>query len=246
MTKLKRYDFLDSLRGLTIVSMILYHFVWDLVFIFGQDLVWFKTGFSYIWQQSICWCFILLSGFCFNLSSRKLRRGLIVFGCGAGVSIVTGVFMPDEIIIFGILTFIGSAMLIMTFLQKFIQKVPARLGAIVSFILFAFSKNITLGYLGFFGIKLIYLPNILYANVVSTYFGFLSDDFYSADYFPIFPWIFLFVCGFFIGKLFLHNNLLDKIQFKSNKILAQIGKYSLWIYLAHQPLIYGILYLIYM
>ena len=59
---------------------------------------------AYIWQQSICWTFILLSGFCIPFSRRLLRRGLEVFGAGALVMLVTNLVLPEDRVIFGVLT----------------------------------------------------------------------------------------------------------------------------------------------
>ena len=104
----RRSGTLDSLRGLTLVSMMAYHACWDLVYLFHADWDWYRGTGAYIWQQSICWTFILLSGFCFSLGRRPLRRGLTVFGCGWVVTLVTVLFMPEEQIWFGVLTLIGS------------------------------------------------------------------------------------------------------------------------------------------
>ena len=57
-----RYAGLDTLRGVTLVSMMAYHACWDLVYIFGMDWDWYGSFGAYLWQQSICWTFILLSG----------------------------------------------------------------------------------------------------------------------------------------------------------------------------------------
>ena len=56
----------DVLRGLTVVSMVLFHGMWDAVFLFGLRAPWYTALPGYLWQQSICWTFILLSGFCFR------------------------------------------------------------------------------------------------------------------------------------------------------------------------------------
>ena len=69
----RRIASLDALRGLTLVSMIAYHACWDLVYLFHADWDWYRGTGAYIWQQSICWTFILLSGFCFSLGRRPLR-----------------------------------------------------------------------------------------------------------------------------------------------------------------------------
>ena len=59
-----RYALLDELRGLDLVSMMLYHGCWDLVNLFGIQADWYYSLPGHLWQQSICWVFILLSGFC--------------------------------------------------------------------------------------------------------------------------------------------------------------------------------------
>ena len=70
-----RLILLDELRGLTLISMILYHFMWDLYYIVGITFPW-KHGMyapgMHIWQQSICWTFILLSGVLTLIGSSML------------------------------------------------------------------------------------------------------------------------------------------------------------------------------
>ena len=77
-----RWDGLDTLRGADLVSMMLYHAAWDLVYVFGIPWAWYGSYGAYLWQQSICWTFLLLSGYCFHLGHRRLRRGLLVSGGG--------------------------------------------------------------------------------------------------------------------------------------------------------------------
>lgn len=77
-----RYTLLDELRGLDLVSMMLYHGCWDLVNLFGIQADWYYGLPGHLWQQSICWVFILLSGFCVQLGHHTLRRGAQVFGAG--------------------------------------------------------------------------------------------------------------------------------------------------------------------
>ena len=123
MEKRKRLHGLDLLRGVTLLSMIAYHGTWNLVYLFGVDLPWYEKLPGYIWQQSICWTFILLSGFCWSMSRNHLRRGLLVFGGGAVVSLVTCLLMPDSRILFGILTCLGSCMLLMIPLEKLLGQI---------------------------------------------------------------------------------------------------------------------------
>ena len=71
---INRIQFLDALRGICILSMAAYHTMWDCVNIIGVDAPWFNGSFAYIWQQSIGWTFIFLSGFCINLGKKKIKR----------------------------------------------------------------------------------------------------------------------------------------------------------------------------
>ncbi len=100
----RRYQVLDTIRGCALVSMILYHACWDLVYLFGMDWPWYHGFAAYVWQQSICWTFILLSGYCFALGRHQFRRGLTVFFCGALITAVTWTLMPENLVLFGVLT----------------------------------------------------------------------------------------------------------------------------------------------
>lgn len=241
MEKKKRSGLLDSLRGITVIQMVLYHAIWDLVFIFGVDWGWYHGTGAYIWQQCICCTFILLSGFCSAISRHPVKRGLIVFGIGGAVTLVTAVCMPDEIVLFGVLTLIGSCMLLQALLRRPLSHVPPAPGAVLSLLLFFFTRHIDMGYLGFFGKKLINLPDALYANLFTAYFGFCPPGFYSTDYFSLFPWIFLFLTGFFLHGLL--GDAILKISWKGIAPLNFIGRHALEIYTVHQPVIYGMLLL---
>ena len=78
-----RCALLDELRGLDLISMMLYHGMWDLVYLFGVRAPWYGSWQGELWQQSICWVFILLSGFCLPLGRHPVKRGAMVFWCGA-------------------------------------------------------------------------------------------------------------------------------------------------------------------
>ena len=181
-----RYALLDELRGLDLLSMMLYHGCWDLVNLFGIQADWYYGLPGHLWQQSICWVFILLSGFCVQLGHHTLRRGAQVFGAGALVTAVTLLFMPEDRVIFGVLTLLGSAMLLTGLLEKPLRHIPPAAGFAISAALFALTRNVSVGYLGFGSLRL-WLPQTLYANCVTAYFGFYPWWFYSTDYFALAP-----------------------------------------------------------
>ena len=243
--KSSRYTLLDTLRGIALVSMILYHGTWDLVYAFGVKLSWFPSNFSHIWQQSICQTFILLSGFCFSLGKHRLKRGLIVFGAGLLVSISTCIFMPQSKILFGVLTLIGASMLIMVPLARPLEKINPYVGTTASLLLFWLTRRITKGIIGFGSLELLRLPKWLYHSYATAFIGFPKTGFRSSDYFPLFPWIFLFIAGFFIYRIFKRHDILRRLPSVSLPLFAFVGKHSLIAYLLHQPIVYGALYVIF-
>lgn len=240
----KRYALLDSLRGLVLISMIAFHTAWDMVYMFNVDWSWYKSEMAYVWQQSICWSFILLSGFCWSFGKNKWKRGIVVFVAGAIVTIVTLIFMPRDRVVFGVLTFLGTAMLLMIPLDKVLHRCKPVVGLIISFGLFVLTRNVNDGWLGFESWRLVKLPGEWYTGWIATFLGFTEDTFFSTDYFSVFPWLFLFITGYFLHKLLEEKNGMELLMHGKCTPLETLGKNSLLIYMLHQPIIYGVLCLI--
>lgn len=233
---------LDSLRGLTLVSMIAYHTCWDLVYLYGFDWGWYRSFQAYVWQQSICCTFILLSGFCWQMGHHPLRRGLMSFLGGAAVSLATLLVMPEEPVRFGVLTFLGTAALLTVPLRPLLSRVPPRLGLAVSFGLFLVLRDVNDGFLGFAGVPLLSLPQGWYANLLTAGLGFPAPGFVSSDYFSLLPWLLLFWTGFHLYRLRPETPALPDIRLPGFSVL---GRHSLLIYLLHQPVVYGLLALLF-
>ena len=234
----ERYHLLDTIRGITLISMIAYHASWDLVYIAGVNWHWYMSRQAFYWQQSICWTFILLSGFCMVFSRHWLKRGLTVFAGGALVTLVTLAVLPQDRVVFGVLTFLGTAMLLAGALEGVLDRIPPAAGVAASALLFALCRNINRGYLGFGRIRLM-LPGTLYRNLLTAFFGFPAPEFFSTDYFSLLPWIFLFFCGCFAGRLALKKGWLKHpCMYYNIPVLSLPGRHSLLIYLVHQPVIY--------
>lgn len=235
--KKERYHLLDAIRGLTLISMIAYHGMYDLVNIYGLPYVWFWTKPGYIWQQSICWTFILLSGFCWRLGSRPLKRGLIISAAGLIITAVTAVFMPSERILFGILTFTGAAMIALVPINRWLDKIPAWAGLLVSGCLFAATRNINDGMWGFEEMVLGTVPEGLYRGLFMTFLGFPEPGFFSGDYFSFFPWIFLYLCGYFLYGIVLRYECVKNVLKLRIPVLGWLGRNTLPIYMIHQPVL---------
>ena len=136
-------------------------------------------------------------------------------------------------------------MLLLIPLEHIFKKVKPGLGGIISFLLFEATRNINEGYVGIGTWAKIDLPREWYANLFSSYLGFTSADFWSTDYFSIFPWIFLYITGYFLYQAAVKTKCMCWFTGIRFKILEKIGRHSLIIYLLHQPLLYGMLYVIF-
>ncbi len=232
-----RYNLIDAIRALAIISMVTYHLCYDIFIVYGVD-----GGFPYypgviVWERSICSTFIFVSGISLNFSRHAVRRGIIVNLCGLVISAVMLIFMPSQQIWFGVLNLIGCSMLITYALRKPLGHIPPLVGMLVSFLLFSFLYGVPNGYVGFFKTRLAVLPSELYFTDFLAPVGLPSLGFRSSDYFPLIPWLFLFICGWFFWR-FIKEHEWDGVFRFNIPVLSFIGRYSLIIYMAHQPILY--------
>ncbi len=243
--KNKRYLLLDEIRGFWMINMVVYHAVWDLVYLFGFDFAWYGGWLRDIWRIAIRLGFVLLSGYCWQMGKKKLKRGAIVFGGGLLVTAATLIVTPESRIIFGVLTFLGSAMLLLIPMSKILNKIPAIPGVIVNALLFVVTYPVGDGYLAVGDVILWKIPREWYANTVTTYLGFPEPGFWSTDYFGLFPWIFLYIAGYFCYTILKKKDGLNWAKREICPPLGFVGRHSLLIYMLHQPVIYGICLLLF-
>ena len=236
-----RYHLLDALRGLALIGMIIYHFCYDLTEIFQVSLAWFQgTGIHY-WQQLNCAVFILISGICVHFSRHLLRRGILISLWGGVISVFTAVFIPEEQIILGILSFLGIMMIFCAFLKPLLNhtKKEPRFFLAVALLGFYIFYSLPQDYLNFFFWQISIPESWHNLGAVSNLLGFKTEQFSSADYFPLLPWSFLFLSGYFIWAIIAKC----PPQFLKCRIvfLSFFGRHSLLVYLLHQPVIYALL-----
>ena len=108
-------------------------------------------------------------------------------------------------------------------------------------LLFLLLRDVDRGGLGFEGVWLCRLPKGLYRNHLTAILGFPPADFFSTDYFPLLSWLFLFLTGYFLYRLRPERE-------PSNlrlPVVTALGRHSLVAYLLHQPMIYGLLWLLF-
>lgn len=246
----KRLELIDTARGITIISMILFHTCWFMNY-FGMLItseMLFGRGFT-IWERTICCSFIFISGFSFSLGKRHLRNGLLILSLGVAITILSVLFAYDVRDIFGVLWLLGLSVLLMMPLVKVfklenISKQTAT-GLFFAFLLiFVYLWNINFGYIGFKNYLYLELPGFLYNGLFMTLLGFTKRGFYSVDYFSLLPWFFLYMTGFFFHKIVRNTKFESDVLTRGLPILKWMGRHSLIIYLIHPVVIFISLYII--
>lgn len=231
-----RYGVLDALRGFSMISMVLYHAMYDLVAIYGLDVRWYFDAPGHIWQQSICRTFIFLSGICFGFSRSPIKNGIRISLCGLAVSLATFIFMPSQMVIMGVLSLLGASVLLMIPLSRVLGKKPW-LSFFVMVLLFVITRDINSGYLSIFGAARLSLPTWVYSVPLGFIIGFVPSGFYSSDYFSLMPWFFLFAAGHSFWVAMKKNERFCLLLQGEVPLLSAIGRHSLIVYMLHQPVI---------
>ena len=224
---------LDALRGLCILGMIGIHFTFDLTALYGI-LDWeYPPAFSFLMDWGGV-AFFLISGVCATLGSRCVRRGLTVLGCGLVVSAVTagmyllGLADPAVIIYFGVLHCLGLCMILWHFLGKLPTPVLGVLGVILT------------------GLGLWFRTRLVQTRWL-VWLGLLYEGFTTSDYFPVLPYLGFFLLGAVLGRKLYKNKTTLLPGMGSGlpaRVLQWIGRWSLPIYMLHQPILTGIIFLI--
>lgn len=230
-----RYQLLDILRGVAIIAMVVFHIAWDLYY-FGYSPVDVTTDLGWvIFQKSILSSFLLLVGAGLVLAHGKAirwnrfwRRFAIVVACALLVTAGTYWMFPDYFVFFGVLHAIALFSLLGL---AFLRLPPLPVAAL--------------------GVAMI-AANLLYNDPVFAsrelgWIGFWPTSPPTSDVVPIFPWFGVVLLGIAIMRLILASRLAEDLGHLNSdepaaKGLAFMGRWSLPIYVLHQPLIIAVLF----
>lgn len=231
-----RFNSIDILRGIAILGMIAFHANYMLEHVFYISDFHFSDTFWYFLWRIVAILFITLSWAAFFFSSyrknrthilrRSWHRCIMLSSIALSITIITHVFFFEQRIYFGIIHFFALASLLMPFLIRFSFRVHIIL-IIVSFLFpyFPIPSNISL----------LTLP-----------LWFPPWDFYSADYYPLFPWIGYMIIGYLMTAFLFHHGWERYFIFPRmwTEWLAWTWKHSLILYVVHVPILYGVFYLL--
>lgn len=219
-----RYGEIDVLRATAIALMVLFHLVYDLKEFAGVNIDYQAPFWFFIGKISAL-LFIFISGLCSGFSRFPVRRGIKVLFYGMVITIVTYLFMKDEYVRFGILHFLGVAMILSGILFKLSSRMLWGLASLAALLGFWFKGQVV-------NTSLL-LP-----------FGLLYGGFRSIDYYPLFPYLAVTIVGILAYRSLYAKRMKPLVEVKLNsKLIRWLSRNSLGIYLLHQPIILLIIYM---
>lgn len=236
-----RIGLIDEIRGFAILCMVVYHTFYDIVVLFSVDIPAFYSPAMNLIRDLFVFGFVFISGASARLSRSNLNRGLICFGLGMGMTVITLLFIPSQPILFGILHCLGICMILHPLLGRLVDHLPAWLGVGLFLLCFLLTYQLPYRHLGIEGILSFDLPASVYQTSFLFPIGLPSSEFFSADYFPLLPWLFAFLLGSYFGRWLKKGNAPAWCKKAHIPPLAFVGRHTIWVYLLHQPIIYGIL-----
>jgi len=216
---------LDLMRGIAIIMMIAFHFIYDLNSFGFSDIPLFTHWAGIAWRCLIVFLFLSAVGISLviahskGIKFKKFLKRLLYLGIAAlFVSAGTYVMFPDGWVYFGILHLIWfSTIIAISFVN--LPKTSLLIAALI--LIGAIFDQPNLSFISY--LLEPYLP-----------FG-------SVDYYPLFPWLSFVFIGIYLG----HNPYYQKIFIFRLNWLEVIGKHALIIYLTHQIVLFSIVSLAY-
>jgi uncharacterized membrane protein len=235
-----RVGAIDAWRGAAIVLMIAYHFCFDLNYfhVIHQDmhhqLFWVSA------RSLIVTMFLTLVGISLVLSAHRQpgwrgfgMRQFRIGACAVLVSAGSYAMFPATFIYFGILHFIFFASFIGMALVR--ARVPA----------------IALAAAGVLAIATaLFWSDPWFDAAPWRWVGFMTHKPFTEDYVPMFPWIGVVLLGIALGKILLAKVLKPAApgavatRNPALRLGRLMGRHSLLIYMVHQPLLMGVLYVL--
>jgi uncharacterized membrane protein len=214
-----RFAYLDALRGMAVVWMIIFHFSYDLKMF--HYLNWdFTHGFWFAFPRVIAFTFLFCVGISLHLThqgkikwSSLKKRSLKLALSALAVSLGTYVMFPSQWIFFGTLhcIFVGSIFGALLVNHR-------KLSVILLFVILILQYGLH------FDIK--WVSSIVQKS--------------SLDFIPVYPWFWAILSGIVLAPYLSRMSFLNRV--KPNKFLNFLGQHSLKIYLLHQPVLFGLIW----
>ena len=222
----------DTLRGIAIVAMAIYHFCFDLRY-FGFLRADLEHDWRWITARTlILSTFLLVAGVSAVLADRAdpgrtSRRWLVHVGLIAAaalaVSVGSWLMFPQTWIWFGVLHAIAASLLVA---RPFLRRPALAAAAGIAIV----------------GAGLVY-HDAAFDNRLLGWLGFMTAKPPTEDYVPLFPWTGVLLLGIAAGHALSRGRFAALAPLsRAPALLGFLGRHSLAFYLLHQPVLIGALW----
>ena len=213
--------------------MVFYHVLYDLSELGGvKTLLGIEINLSSaFWlaaQYFFAGLFIILCGISSTISRSNIRRALKLLGVAVIITAATMIYNSSSAIHFGILHCLGICILIYGLMFEKSKPLACVGAAAVVF--------------GLYAALFLFMRNMPVRFNWLLPFGITSNTYTSLDYFPLLPWLGVYLAGVALGKS-IYSQKRSLIQKRlPETFINTAGRHSLLIYVVHQPVIIAIFY----
>ncbi|MCL2494991.1 MAG: DUF1624 domain-containing protein [Oscillospiraceae bacterium] len=265
---LRRVTVIDELRGLCVLAMVGYHWLYVLGSQFGY--AWGMSLYEFLGpaQPLGAGMFILIAGISTRFSRNVRKRGYLLTVIALAITGVTVLLLPylgigEMRVWFGIIHLLAASTLLFSFCRRVFDAIPSFVGLVLCLALFFLFAPVGQGYLGMFGFHW-NMPEALYRSNALAFLGFHTPEFQAFDHYPLLPYFFIFLFGTFMGgiirpssKIWVnvrwrrretsgwYDEGLPEFCYRPHSAFFNfLGRRALWIYLLHIPVFYGLVYVV--
>ncbi len=236
-----RVDVVDAARGFAVAMMITYHFCFDLTYFGWTDWAMLVDGRWIAWRSTVVTSFLFVAGVSLALRDARnqtqrfldrsfVKRWLQIAVAAALVTAGSAALFPQSFIYFGVLHFVAVAIVACRRAPRLgLWAVPLGCAAIA----------IGLGW-----------SDASFNPRFFDWIGFATEKPQTEDYVPLFPWLGVVLIGCGVGAFWARAGFRlspaplaawSAVPRPLCRVLAAMGRWSLTIYLVHQPLMLGAL-----
>jgi len=232
--KKERIEIIDALRGFAVTLMVIHHALYNMAVLLDAPWWLYRNPVFDVLQAFFIGLFITISGISSRFSRDNVKRGCIVIVFAFLITyITTGMDMPIN---FGILHLLGFLMLFYGVTRKLWDNIPGKAAPVIYISLVIASV--------FARVYLSPVSDNYALHDILSILGWRQQGFISYDYQPVLPWIFVFLFGTWAGKYIMERKFPGWFYNVKVPVFPFIGRHALVIYIAHQPVLFGLTYLI--
>ncbi len=242
----RRVELVDAARGVAVAMMIAYHLCFDLTYFHWADWPMLDDARWIAWRSTIVASFLFVVGLSLALRDARerqgpggdaswsdpdfLRRWSRIAAAAALVTAGSALLFPATFIYFGVLHFVAVALWIC-------RRAP-RLGG------WAIGVGIAV-----LALELSFSSHAFDPKGID-WIGFAAEKPLTEDYVPLFPWLGVVLLGCGVGALWARCGFgvsprataaWGLVPAAVRRTLVTMGRWSLTIYLLHQPLMIGVM-----